>query len=121
MRPGVKTPSLPPWRLRKIVSRIDAHLDRQIRISELAELAGLSTSHLARTFKNSVGVTPLGFIRRRRIERAKMLLANTSAALAQVAQDCGFSDQAHFTRAFHDLVGLPPSRWRKNLRAAGAT
>ncbi|KRA61201.1 hypothetical protein ASD89_04130 [Caulobacter sp. Root656] len=118
--PGVKAPFLPPWRLRKIMSCIDAHLDRQIRISELAEVASLSMSHFARAFKNSVGVTPQSFIRRRRIERAKKLLSDTSTALAQVAQDCGFCDQAHLTRAFHDLVGLPPSRWRKSLSIAAA-
>lgn len=119
-RPGVKAPFLPPWRLRKIMCCIDAHLDRQIRVSELAQVAGLSMSHFARAFKNSVGVTPQSFIRRRRIERAKTLLADTSAALAQVAQDCGFCDQAHLTRAFHDLVGQPPSRWRKSLPVAAA-
>jgi AraC-like DNA-binding protein len=118
--PHVRAPSLAPWRLRRIVSCIDAHLDRPIRLSELAELAGLSSSHFTRTFKNSVGSTPLSFIRHRRIERAKTLLAETSTCLAQVAQDCGFSDQAHFTRAFHALVGLPPSRWRKSIRASAA-
>lgn len=114
-------PSLTPWRLRKVLSRIDAHLDRQIRLSELAELAGLSTSHFTRTFKNSVGTTPLSFIRHRRIERAKTLLVETSTCLAQVAQDCGFFDQAHLTRVFRDMVGVPPSRWRKSIRWAAAS
>lgn len=104
--------SLPPWRLRKILGRIEAGLDRRISLSELAALIGLSTSHFSRAFKNSVGDTPQSFIRHRRIERAKILLAETDAGLAEVAQDCGFSDQAHFTRAFHSLVGLPPRRWR---------
>ncbi|RRN63977.1 helix-turn-helix domain-containing protein [Caulobacter sp. 602-1] len=107
---------LPPWRLRKILGRIEAGLDQRIKLSELAALTGLSTGHFSRTFKNSVGDTPLSFIRRRRIERAKVLMAETSAGLAQVAQDCGFCDQAHFTRAFHHLVGLSPHRWRVGLR-----
>lgn len=111
-----RTTILPTWRLRKVVRHIEGHLDRQIRLSELADLACMSPSHFTRTFKSSVNVTPQDFIRRRRIERAKTFLASSSIGLAQVAQACGFSDQAHFTRTFHELVGQPPSRWRRSLR-----
>jgi len=111
--PRARATILPEWRLRKVVRHIEIHLDRQIRLSELAELACLSPSHFTRTFKSSVNATPRDFIRERRVERAKVFLAGSSIGLAQVAQACGFSDQAHFTRTFHDRVGLPPHRWRK--------
>lgn len=115
--PSVRVTTMAPWRFRKVVAYIESHLDRRIRLSDLAALTGLSAGHLNRTFKATVDVTPQGFIRQRRIERAKALLMQSDLRLAQIAQDCGFADQAHFTRKFRDLVGLPPNRWRRRVRA----
>jgi AraC-like DNA-binding protein len=115
--PANRALSMAPWRMRKVLRHIEGHLHRRIRVSELAELAGLSASHFSRAFRDDLNATPKSFIRRNQIERAKALMAGSDCSLAQIAQECGFSDQAHFTRAFRDLVGLPPSCWRRRIHA----
>lgn len=110
--PARKTTQLPPWRMHKVTKHIEQHLDRRLTLAELASLAGLSASHFSRAFRNALNTTPQHFVRQRRIERAKMMLTCPKRRLAHIAQECGFSDQAHFTRVFRHFVGEPPSRWR---------
>jgi AraC-like DNA-binding protein len=104
---------LAPWQERKVERFVAENLDRTIGVGELALLARLSATHFSRVFKRSFGVTPRDYVMRARLERAKTLLAGTSAPLSQVALDCGFCDQAHMSRIFHQVVGTTPSRWRK--------
>ena len=107
---------LAPWQERKVDQFIDQNLDRTIGVGELARLVRLSPTHFSRMFKRSVGVTPRVYVTRIRVERAKILLAQTSLSLCQIALDCGFCDQAHMSRIFHQVVGATPSRWRKHSR-----
>jgi AraC family transcriptional regulator len=104
---------LAPWQGRKIDQFIAENLDRTISVGELASLARLSTTHFSRVFKRSFGVTPRDYVMRARLDRAKALLSRTSLSLCQIALDCGFCDQAHMSRIFHQVVGATPSRWRK--------
>jgi transcriptional regulator GlxA family with amidase domain len=107
---------LAPWQERKVDQFIDQNLDRTISVGELAHLVRLSTTHFSRMFKRSFGVTPRDYVMRVRLERAKTLLANTGSSLCEIALDCGFCDQAHMSRMFHQLVGATPSRWRKGVQ-----
>lgn len=107
---------LAPWQLRKVLAHVERHIDRTITIPELAHLAHLSTSYFSRAFRDSQGVTAGVYVRNRRIEHAKQMLRHSTTSLAQIAHACGFSDQAHFTRVFSALVGLPPHRWRRSGR-----
>jgi AraC family transcriptional regulator len=104
---------LAPWQARKVDQFIAQNLDRTIGVGELASLARLSTTHFSRVFKRSFGVTPRDYVMRARLDRAKGLLSQTSLSLCQIALDCGFCDQAHMSRIFHQVVGATPSRWRK--------
>ncbi|CAN5355147.1 hypothetical protein BH10PSE4_BH10PSE4_31640 [soil metagenome] len=104
---------LAPWQERKVRQFVAENLDRTIAVGELASLARLSTTHFSRVFKRSFGITPRDYVMRARLERAKSLLTQTSASLCQIALDCGFCDQAHMSRIFHQVVGATPSRWRR--------
>jgi AraC family transcriptional regulator len=100
-------------RLRRLVTEhIEANIESALTISALAEVAGLSEFHFARMFKASTGETPHGFVQRRRIDRAKQMLAETRLPLAEVALACGFSSQSHFAEAFRKRTGLTPSGYR---------
>ena len=92
---------------------IDTHLAAAIDTAQLAHAANLSRSHFARAFRRTQGEPPYAYLRRRRIERAQRLLLTTRATLAQIALDCGFADQCHFTRVFKRLVGATPGIWRQ--------
>jgi AraC family transcriptional regulator len=104
---------LAPWQVRSITAHIDANLNSTLYCETLASLAGLSVSHFARTFKHTFGFSPHAFLLRRRIERAQGLMLQSTLPLAQIATDCGFSDQAHFSRQFLQLTGESPGSWRR--------
>lgn len=105
-------------RLRSCLDHIERNLHRDISLSELAELAGLSTTHLARAFRRSVGEPPYRYFRRRRIERAKELLATSDRGIAEIALECGYAAQSHFTSAFKAETMTTPAAYRRATREA---
>lgn len=104
---------LAPWALRRVLSHIEANLGKQIRNTDLADMARLSTYHFNVAFRNSVGDSPHAYIIRRRVERAQGLMLSTNATLSDIALECGLSDQAHLTRLFRRIVGESPAAWRR--------
>lgn len=100
---------------RRVCDYIDAHLQEEIALADLARLAGWSVRHFTRMFRQSTGQTPHNFIVLRRVERAKDLLKKQKLQLADVALTCGFADQSHFTTSFRKATGLTPMRWRREL------
>tara|TARA_R110001606_G_scaffold315394_1_gene462141 strand:- start:5535 stop:6092 length:558 start_codon:yes stop_codon:yes gene_type:complete len=115
-RPTIPSgPTLSPWQAKRVHAFVDANLDRAIPIQELADIAQLSVGHFFRAFRGSFGTAPHSYIVARRIERAERRLRESESSLAEVALDCGFADQAHFSRAFAKHAGLPPGAWRRTL------
>lgn len=108
---------LSPAVRRRLLDYIEAHLDSQITLSDLASIAGLSEFHLQRMFTASCGISPHGWVLRRRLARAKSLLAG-SDPIAQIASACGFSSQSHMTRVFRAMTGTTPSSYRHGVAAA---
>ena len=104
--------ALPPGRLARIVSHIDANLDGVLRVSDLAAMAGLTRSHFSRAFQRATGDPPQRYILKRRVCRARDLLSSGGASIAEVAIRAGFSSQAHLSTAFKDEVGTTPGRYR---------
>lgn len=104
---------LSAWQRRRVVELMRTSLDGSVRLADLAGACELSVSHFARCFKVSFGVTCHRWVTERRIERAQELLSVPDIALAEVAVQSGFSDQATFTRTFHRIVRMPPGRWRR--------
>jgi AraC-like DNA-binding protein len=107
---------LPLGRLRHIQEYIDANLESALRIEDLAACAGLSASYFSRSFSISVGITPGKYVLRRRLLRAQELLEHTQLSLVEIAVTTGFADQSHFTRRFHEVVGVPPKVFRTHHR-----
>ncbi len=101
------------WQRQRATELLRANLDGQLRLADLARACGLSVSHFARAFKASFGVPCHRWLTEHRIQRAQEILAVKDTPLADVADQCGFSDQAAFTRTFHRVVGLTPGRWRR--------
>lgn len=114
--PATRRNGLAPWQAQRTISLIDRHLERGPRVTELAANVRLSQAHFSRAFKGVFGRSPQQFILERRVERAKGLMLTTPRRLCEIAQACGFADQAHFSRAFRKRVGLPPNAWRRISR-----
>jgi AraC-like DNA-binding protein len=93
------------------------HLAGELPLGMIASACGLSVSQFSRAFRKSVGVPPYRWAMQQRIALAKALLREDVLALSQVALECGFSDQSHFTRSFSAMVGVSPGVWRRGVRA----
>lgn len=109
---------LAPWQMRRITERIaDQDTAEALpTLLELAELAGISTGHLQRAFKQSAGCTLGEHIRDVRLERARALLSGTSLMIKEIALRLGFSSQYGFTVAFQRGSGETPSAYRQRTR-----
>jgi AraC-like DNA-binding protein len=103
-------------RLAKTLAFIDAHLFGKVSIDDLAEAACLSPFHFSHMFKRSTGVSPLAFVRRRRIVAAARLLASSMLPMAEIARQTGHENQAHFSVSFRRVMGMTPSRYRSLAR-----
>jgi AraC family transcriptional regulator len=103
-------------RVRRVLEFVEANLETDISVEDLASVACLSQFHFSRAFRRATGKTPHRFVSARRLEKAKELLVKGEASLAEVALICNFSSQASFTRAFSRAVGLPPGEYRRRSR-----
>jgi AraC-like DNA-binding protein len=104
---------LAPWQRRRVMELFRAHLDGSLSLPMLAGQCGLSVSHFTRAFRQSFGTPPYHYFVLQRVERAKTLLARSTCALSEVAQQVGFYDQASFSRTFKAVVGATPGQWRR--------
>jgi AraC family transcriptional regulator len=106
---------LPPAALRRCVELMEERLEGNLRLSDLADEVGFSTSHLIRSFRQSTGKTPYQFLLHQRIERARALMRDLRTPLTQVALASGFADQHHLARVFRRITGLTPTDYRRSL------
>ncbi|MGA7156558.1 MAG: AraC family transcriptional regulator [Acidobacteriaceae bacterium] len=107
--------SMPTARLNRILEFIDQNLARNLRLWELARIAGMSPNYFCESFKASTGLPPYQYILRRRIDRAKQYLRDPKMTLTCAGAASGFSDQTHFTKVFRRIVGVTPMKFRENV------
>lgn len=115
-RPG----ALSACAFERVRSYVEDNLGGNVSLAALAEVAGVSRFHFARQFRLRTGESPLGYVRRQRIERAKELLRRSGLRIAAVALALGFADQSHFTRAFQSSVGMTPARYARRQGRTGS-
>jgi AraC family transcriptional regulator len=104
---------LTPAELGRLTAYIEAHLDRELSIARLAEIAGKSPSHLKTLFRRSTGAPVHTYIVQRRVERARTLLLAGKLPAAQVALAAGFAHQSHMARWMRRLLGIAPDALRR--------
>ncbi len=95
---------------------IESSIALPLRVGELAEVVGLSEAHFARAFKDSFGDSPAAYILKRRAETARRLIEQTPMPLVEVAQQSGFSSQAHMTARLRIRYGSTPRALRLAAR-----
>lgn len=88
------------------------NLARELPVSEIAAVAGVSANHFSQGFKKVTGMTPHQWLMHARVAAARDLLGQHDLSLREIAAACGFVDQSHFTRVFSREVGLTPAVWR---------
>jgi len=113
---GARCP-LAPWQLARAARFIAENLAEKISVRDVSVVSSLSPSHFSRAFRSTVGESPYAYIIRCRVERARHLIHATKMSLAEIALDCGFTDQAHLTKLFRRVVGICPGAWRRGQSA----
>ena len=101
------------WQINRVRSFIDEHLTECIRVSDLSSIARSSPSYFSCAFKRTFGASPHAYLMSRRISMAVELMLSSDAPLSEIAINCGFADQAHFSRQFRRTMGHTPSTWRR--------
>jgi len=100
--------------LRRVRDRIDREYAEPLDVEALARGAHMSAGHLSREFRRAYGESPYSYLMTRRIERAMALLRRGDMSVTEVCFAVGCSSLGTFSTRFTDLVGLPPSRYRRS-------
>jgi AraC family transcriptional regulator len=100
-------------KLERVIAHIEDNLASKLSLPGIAEIAGISVSHLKTLFRNSTGVPVYEYVLRRRVERAQLLLRNQKFSIAEVAVATGFAHQSHLARHMHRILGYTPSSLRR--------
>ena len=101
--------------LAKLIRVVRENLSHSWRVHEMAEIAKLSSTQLERLCRRTLGISPQKLLQRLRLEHAVRLITSTDMSIGGVASECGFYDQASFTRQFRAVLGLTPGSYRKNM------
>ena len=97
------------WRAREL---IDTHYAQPLDLAELARTANFSRYHFLRAFRRAFHATPHEYLTRKRIERAKELLAQSELTITEICFEVGFESLGSFSTLFHKVVGWSPSIYR---------
>lgn len=104
--------------LARAVAFVDAHYGDPISVPAMAHEAGMSESRLHVLFEARLGVSPMRYVMRRRLEMAALLLEETPLSIAEIAHRVGYGDQSAFTRVFRREKGETPGAYRKKVETA---
>lgn len=100
--------------LNRACSYIAENLGERFTLDHLARQAGVSRFHFARLFRVSMGESPMAYLLKSRIERAKQMLLQNDRPVCEIAASLGFCDQSHLTRTFRRMTGLTPREFSRS-------
>lgn len=103
---------LSPHQLSRVLDYIDAYLEQDLKLADLAGLLTMSPFHFSRLFKQSLGISPHQYLIQQRVERAKRLLKQTDQPIIDIAFECGFNSHSHLSKLFRQVTGMTPKAYR---------
>ncbi|MGN0426056.1 MAG: AraC family transcriptional regulator, partial [Acetatifactor sp.] len=101
-------------RMKAMLSFLDMHYAEELTLGQIARSACISETECMRCFRRSVGVSPIRFLKNRRLQCAAGLIQSTEQSISEIAVSCGFLDMSYFTKAFRQLYGVTPTAYRSN-------
>jgi len=107
-------------KLRRVRDRMDREYAKPLDVEALARGVNMSAGHLSRQFKLAYGESPYAYLMTRRIERAMALLRRGDLSVTEVCFEVGCSSLGTFSTRFTELVGVPPSVYRREAASATA-
>lgn len=111
-QPGWEHPAI-----KRTKAYLEAHYAEEVTLQKLARVANLSPFHLARLFRQAIGLSPHAYQTQLRLARARMLLVQ-GYDVGYVAAETGFFDQSHFIQQFKRHFFVTPARYRKAARCS---
>lgn len=106
--------AMAPHRLHRVLDHIEAHYATDLRLTDLAAVAGTSPYHFSRAFCHETGAPPYRYLVLRRVMHARALLVDTALPIAEIAERCGFHSPRQFAIAFRQHTGVSPSGFRRD-------
>lgn len=103
-------------RIESSIKFIEDNLDKKFNLKDVAKASGFSLSHFYKIFLSVTGFTVKEYIRNRRLSKAADKLVNTQESIIDIALEAGFNSHEVFTRAFNQLYGISPSKYRSERK-----
>ena len=100
-------------RMDETIDYLRLHLKRPLSLQDMAEVAYMGARQLSRIFMQRTGLPPMAYLRKLRVDRARVLLSTPALSIKQVAMEVGFDDPYHFSRVFHQAEGVSPLEYRR--------
>jgi AraC family transcriptional regulator len=116
VRDHVSRGGLAGWQRRAVADYIEEHLGQQVCLQTLAEMSRLSVHHFCRAFKQSFGIPPHQYQVQRRMEVAKLLLADPATSVTDIALSLGYAQTSSFSNAFRKTTGWTPTVYRREFK-----
>jgi transcriptional regulator GlxA family with amidase domain len=107
-------------KLTEAVTLMEANIEEPISLDELSSYVGISRRQLERLFQKHLNCVPTRYYLNLRLNRARLLLLQTSKSIVDIALACGFISAPHFSKCYRDLFGIPPRDERRKLQARAA-
>ena len=101
-------------RMKIMLKYMQQHFDQTITIRQIAESASVSESECMRCFRQTIGVTPIAYLKNYWLQCAAEFLKTTDAPITVIGSQCGFQEMSYFTRSFRQMYGCTPSQYRKD-------
>lgn len=115
-QPELSRGGLASWQKRAVIDHIEKHLGEQVFLAKLAKLSDLSLHHFCRAFKQSFGIPPHHYQMQRRKEVAKLLLADRTTSVTDIAFSLGYAQIGSFSSAFRKMTGWSPTVYRREFK-----
>lgn len=103
-------------KLEVLLSYIDKHLDQPITVEQLADIVHLQVNYFIKFFRSHLGNTPMNYVKRQRLDKAKHYLLDSDLPISQIGQMVGYVEVSHFSNQFKSYTGMTPSLYRKQQR-----
>ena len=103
-------------RMKQLLQYIDLHYQNTMNNGVLMRIAACSESVLLRSFRRTLGISPMQYVMKIRIDKARQLLTATDLKAGQIGKEVGYEDFSYFTKVFHRMTGMTPMEYRKQSR-----
>lgn len=104
----------------EVVALMEANIEEPLTLEELARLTGISERQMQRMFRDHLDVTPIRYYLSLRLRHARDLLRHSSMPVMSIMLTCGFQSACHFSKAYREMFGNPPSAERRKYHSAHA-